>query len=89
MPYQQFTLEERIRLEALLRADLMQKDIARELQRDPGSISREINLNRHPSGKYLAHYAHKLSKQRRCKANQSHRKIIAGSWLEKYIREKS
>ena len=88
MPYQQFTLEERIQLESLLNADLLQKNIARELQRNPGSISREIQLNSHPCGKYFARYAHQKAKERRHKANQQHRKIVEGSQLEQYIIKK-
>jgi len=66
----------------------VKKDISRELQRDQGSISREIKFNGHPCGRYFAHYAHKICKQRRHNANQLHRKITRNSWLEKYIKEK-
>jgi IS30 family transposase len=88
MPHNHFTLDERIRLKALLTVNFSQKKIARELGRDPGSISRERQLNGHPCGKYYARYAHRQSKQRRHQANQSHRKIIKDDWLELYIIKK-
>lgn len=88
MSHTQFTLEERIQLEALLNALTLQKDIARMLKKDPSSISREISENSCPNGYYSARYAHKIAKQRRSKANQSHRKITPGSFLERYIFKK-
>jgi len=88
MSHIQFTLVERIRLETLLNADLQQKDIALELKRSSSTISREITNNKHPNGKYYAHYAQNKIKERRLNANQHKRKIIKDSWLEKYIIEK-
>lgn len=88
MSYVQFTLNERIQLEALLNACLLRKEIARELGRHPASISREINNNSRPDGKYFAHYAHRKAKGKRLSANQCHRKIIKGTWIEFYIIEK-
>lgn len=88
MSHNHFNLEERIKLEVLIKAQFLQKNIARELQRDPSSISRELKNNSHPCGKYFARYAHKQAKLKRYNANQHHRKITKNSWLEKYIIKK-
>jgi transposase, IS30 family len=46
--YHQLSQEERYTITALLRSKLKQADIARELKRDPSTISRELKRNRKP-----------------------------------------
>lgn len=71
-------------LAALLRVKVKQKDIARQLGRDPASISREIKRNG-KDGKYYAIYARRKTKARRLKANKRFRKIENDPKLRKYI----
>lgn len=42
MPYRQFTRDERIMLKAYLPLPLSLREIARQLQRDVGAVSREL-----------------------------------------------
>lgn len=86
MSYTHFTREERIRLAALKQAELSNKEIARELQRDVATIGRELKRNCSPEkGRYLPGRAQELKNLRRTQANQQFRKITPDSALEKYI----
>lgn len=54
--------------------------------RSPSIISREINRNRHPSGKYLADYAQSLAEKKSHITNK--RKMDKDSELSRYVRKK-
>ena len=71
----------------MLRAKLKQKDIARQLGKDPSVISREIKRNS-KNGKYLAIHARRKTKSRRINANKRFRKIDNNPELKRYIAAK-
>ena len=60
----QIRFEERVRIEELLGEGYWQSEIARELRRDPGSISRELRRNE-IGGQYSAQMAQALARRRR------------------------
>lgn len=78
------TPEQRNELSVLLRAGVLQKDIAEILGKTPSAISQEISRNSE-NGKYHAGKAKEKTKERRIKANQRFRKIENNEWLKKYI----
>lgn len=83
------THDDRIRLASLKRAGLKQKDIARELGKNPSTISRE--LSRNPSSNrtgYNVKIAQENTDRRRVLANQHFRKIKNNPWLQKHIKKK-
>ena len=82
--YTHLTSNQCVELAALLRARVKQKDIARQLGKDPSSISREIKRNSR-DGKYYAIYARLKTKDRRIEANKRFRKIENDPKLRKYI----
>ena len=84
MSYTHLTPDQRVELAALFRARVKQKDIARQLGKDPSAISREINRNSQ-GGKYYAGRAKRKTKQRRITANKRFRKIENNPKLRKYI----
>jgi transposase, IS30 family len=86
--YAHLTTKQRVEIAALLRAGVKQKDIARQLGKDPSTISREIKRNRGVGGKYLAIHAKEKTKHRRIKANERFRKIENNKKLKKYILRK-
>jgi len=57
--YKQFNIEERVRVAILKSQGKGVREIARELGRDPSTISKELKRNAPPirSGYYLAHKA--------------------------------
>ena len=91
--YGHFTQHERDRLQAMLEGGCKQKDIAEVLNRDPGSISREIKRNRrrrHKNGRtyygrYQATIAGNKSYVRRKYSKYQGKKINENKELEKYI----
>lgn len=84
--YQHFTQEERILLSALKRRGLTQPEIARELNKNQSSISRELTRNRQPDGSsYHAGWAKAKTIKRREAANQKLRRIDNDPWLKRYI----
>ena len=62
--YQQLSVEERIKIEALLGAGLIPKEIAQQLGRNPSTISRELRRNRSPDGGYEAAKAQQCKQSR-------------------------
>lgn len=83
------THDDRIRLASLKRAGLKQKDIAKELGKNPSTISRELSRNLSPNKSgYNVKTAQDNTDQRRLLANQHFRKIENDAWLEKYIKKK-
>lgn len=74
MSYQQFTRDERIALKAYLQLPLSLRDIARQMQRDVASLSREVTKGGGRTG-YTMGAAQKATKVRRKAANQQHRKL--------------
>lgn len=68
--YHQLTQEERYRITALLMCGFAQAEIARQLQRHPSTISRELRRNvTHHDGGYRAEKAHSYAtaRRRRCR----------------------
>jgi len=83
------THDDRIRLASLKRAGLKQKDIAKQLGKNPSTISRELNRNVTPNKTgYNVRIAQENTDQRRFLANQHFRKIENDIWLKKYIKKK-
>jgi IS30 family transposase len=84
MSYQHITPEQRNELSVLLRAGVLQKDIAKILNKTPSAVSQEISRNK-IEGKYYARIAKEKTKERRVSANQSFRKIENNVWTRNYI----
>lgn len=85
MPYAHLTRDQRVELAALLHAGLSQAKAARQLQKDPGTVSRELARNKHTNrARYHARVAHSLARKRRAKANYRPR-ITPDSFLGRYI----
>lgn len=84
MSYSHITPNQRVELSALLRTNLKRKDIARILNKDPSTVSREVKRNS-KDGIYDARTAKKKTIGRRLKANQRFRKIEKDDKLKKYI----
>ena len=70
---------ERCQIHALLHRGLSQREIARELGRDPGTISRELSRNRGQRG-YRHKQAHGKATSRRREASAVPRKMTPGRW---------
>ena len=85
--YTHLTPKKRIELSVLLRTTLKQKDIAKILNRDPSTISRELRRNKTNETKigYSYKLAAQLTKQRRITANKRFRKIKNNKQLKMYI----
>jgi len=64
------------------------REIARAVNRDPATISRELKRNAPPvhTGYYLAHKAHQRSEKRKSKAHQRQR--LKNDAISAYVREK-
>lgn len=77
MKYRQLSLDERYQIQALLKADWSQSAIARELGRDPSTISRELARNSVPGAiqPYVAQRASKATHARRVAKGAANRKI--------------
>lgn len=85
MPYTHLTRDQRVELAALLKAGLSQAKAARQLHKDPATVSRELSRNKHTNkASYHAAVAHRLTKGRRARANDRPR-ITPDSFLEHYI----
>lgn len=85
MNYQHLTIKEREKLQLMLWQKQSVRAIAKELNRSPSSISREINRNRRSDGKrlYIPRTAHE-----RAIANRSirgERKMVGNSRLHDYV----
>lgn len=84
--YQQLSGEERDLLSVLRAGGAGVRGIARELERDPSTISREVKRNRSEKyGKYLGHRAQGRAEQR-CRA-ASQRARIRDPKVRKYVEE--
>jgi transposase, IS30 family len=77
MSYRQLTLDERYHIQVHLKDRLSQADIARRLQRDPSTISREVRRNRDSECvlSYVADRAHANAHRRRVVKGERCRKI--------------
>jgi IS30 family transposase len=85
VPYAHLTRDQRVELAALLHAGLSQAQAARQINKNPGTVSRELVRNKHTNkAGYHARVAHKLARQRRARANWRPR-IVPGSFLARYI----
>lgn len=85
MPYAHLTRDQRVELAALLKAGLSQAKAARQLRKDPGTVSRELVRNKHTNkAGYHAAVAHRLAGKRRARANYRPR-ITPGNFLGRYI----
>ena len=76
---------ERDRIEALLTAGHSQKEIAKVLGRDKGTVSREIANNRREDGTYNARYAQHLARVKRIYAKYQGKKINENNDLKNWI----
>lgn len=89
MSYKHFSRDERLELAAFKRAGFNQKDIARQLNRHPSTISRELSRG---SIKNINGYDLRVSQKnkllKRIKANQHFRKIENNEQLIRYVTDK-
>jgi IS30 family transposase len=85
MNYQHLTIEERERLQLMLWQKQSVRVIARELNRSPSSISREINKNRRSDGKrlYIPRAAHERAIQNR--SIRGERRLVKNERLRDYV----
>jgi len=83
--YNHITLEQRIKIEALLKAGHKVSFIAKQLSIHRSSIYRELNRNQTKTGKYNAGFAQELSEEQ--KERFSNNRSFTFS-MEKFIREK-
>ncbi len=89
MSYQHFSRDDRVRLAALLNAGLDQKTIAKQLNRSPSTISRELSRGAVKSvSRYYVIAATKRKEAKRLKANHRFRKIENNPQLIRYVEEK-
>lgn len=86
MSYQQLTLKQRFKIEALLEMNWFQKDIANHIGTDPGTVSREIS--RFGSDKYDARKADAKSRKRRKSAKSKTKKLLINKNIYDYVKEK-
>ena len=89
MPCKHFSRDERLSLATLKRAGLNQKEIARQLNRHPSTVSRE--LSRGATGNknnYRVIAAEQRKAVKRIKANQRFGKIENNEQLIRYLKEK-
>jgi IS30 family transposase len=84
--YTHFTNEERMNLGYLYGLNTSIREIAKTLNKNPSSISRELNRNKDPvSGRYLYGLADRLSHERRARVNRKLKKVYIDSELEEYV----
>ena len=83
--YTHITTEQRIKIEALLKAGHKASFIAKQLNIHRSSIYRELDRNQTRTGKYNAAFAQELSQEQ--KERFSHRRSFTFS-MEQFIREK-
>jgi IS30 family transposase len=77
MSYRQLTLDERYKIQILHRQRCAKAAIARELERHPATITRELNRNSEPqcTEPYRAERAARMARQRRIDKGRRERKI--------------
>lgn len=83
--YKHITVEQRIKIETLLKAGHKASFIAKQLNIHRSSIYRELKRNKTKAGKYNAAFAHELSEEQ--KERFSHKRSFTLS-MEKFIIEK-
>ncbi len=89
MPYKHFSRDERLGLATLKRAGFNQKEIAKQLNRHPSTISRELPRGAmHNKNSYHVIAAEQRKKVKRIKANQRFRKIENNEQLIRYVSDK-
>ena len=83
--YKQLSIEEREKLQLMLWQKQSVRSIAKELDRSPSSISREINKNRRSDGKkyYIPRTAHERAIIKR--SSRGERKMVKDSRLRDYV----
>lgn len=83
--YKQLSIEEREKLQLMFWQKQSVRSIARELDRSPSSISREINKNRRSDGKrlYIPRTAHERAIIKR--SSRGERKMVKDSGLRSYV----
>jgi len=83
--YKQLSIEEREKLQLMLWQKQSVRSIAKELDRSPSSISREINKNRRTDGKrfYIPRTAHERAIIKR--SSRGERKMVKDSRLRGYV----
>lgn len=85
MSYKHLTRDDRVKLGTCLRLGLSQAKAAEQINKDPGTVSRELQRNGHPtSSGYHAAVADRKARQRRTEANNRPR-IAPDSFLARYI----
>jgi transposase, IS30 family len=85
MSYAHLTNSDRARIAALKRAGLTKKEIARQLDKHPATIGRELRRNKTGRAFYNARTAGQKAVARRLGANQRFRKLLPGTSLTKYV----
>jgi transposase, IS30 family len=89
MPYKHFSRDERLGLATLKRAGLTQKEIAKQLNRNPSTISRELSHGAVSNkNNYHVNVAEQRKVAKRIKANQRFRKIENNEQLIRYVADK-
>jgi len=88
MSYTHFSKTERMELSILRKKGHSLRDIARELGRNPSSVSRELKRNQVKEGWYHATKANHKAYVARKQSKYQGMKIGEQPWLEEYIRDK-
>ena len=89
MSYKHFSRDDRVRLAALLNAGLDQKTIAKQLNRHPSTVSRELSRGSFKNVScYYVIAAEKRKSVKRLLANYRFRKINNNAQLIRYVEEK-
>jgi len=85
MNYQHLSIEEREKIQLMLWQKRSVRAIAKELDRSPSSISREINKSRRSDGKrfYIPRAAHERAVVKR--SSRGERKMVKNSCLHDYV----
>jgi len=83
--YSQLNQLDRDRIEALIEAGHKQKEIAKILKVDPGTISREIQRRKRKNGRYEATVAEHKARVKRASSKYQGMKIEAHRGLKEYI----
>jgi len=87
MNYQHLTIDERERIQLMLWQKQSVRAMAKELNRNPSSISREINKSRRSDGKrfYIPRAAHERAVQNR--SIRGERRLVTNERLRDYVTE--
>lgn len=86
--YRHFIQKERIMLSFLRRKGFTQKEIARELNKNQSTISRELRRNKNENGNYHADDAIREAEKRKMYANELLKRIENDIWLQQYVERK-